>query len=235
MNNVTPTNINHQQLVIANIHIKQDADGRYCLNDFHKAAGSEARHKPSNFLRIEQTKELIEEIEQGSDMRLAVVHTIHGGNGRGTYVLKELVYSYAMWISAKFHLHVIRAYDSLVNFRPPLAPVTNLDILAGDTTNKVHDYIHALHREIDRLNGNTPQYPHFDKETIVRAVVTRMVDMSRMLLTISPMTGKPNIQFVPNDSWILNSDNIASVVGDPCGVPKKVLPDIIKAAANRLG
>lgn len=33
-------------LAIAGITIKQDQDGRFCLNDFHKAAGGERKHRP---------------------------------------------------------------------------------------------------------------------------------------------------------------------------------------------
>lgn len=229
-----------QGLVIANVGIKQDEAGRYCLNDFHKASGSEQKHRPKYWLESSQTNELIAELEQelseggippSPDKQ--PVKVIKGGIKQGTYVVKELVYAYAMWINAKFHLHVIRAYEALSK-STPLDAIGNLQLLAADTTNKVMDYYWALHREIDRLKGNKPKYPEFDQETIVQAIVTRMIDTKRMLLTISPTTGKPSIQFIPNDSWILNSENIAKIVGDPSGPEKSLLPAIIKAAANRL-
>lgn len=145
MSNLTQNlvNPNAQPLVIGDFSIRQDEEGRYSLADLHKASGNLAKHKPSNFLRVEQTQELINEIEQFSDMRSAV-KVINGGNNRGTYAVKEMVYSYAMWISAKFHLMVIRAYDAMVmqtkiNTRQVITPEQK------DTLHKIVDH---------KVNGN---------------------------------------------------------------------------------
>ncbi len=98
-------------------------DGLYSLNDLHKAAGHEKKHQPALFLRTDQTKALIEEIECSTDMQITPIKTIRGnradGTPQGTYACKELVYAYAMWISAKFHLEVIRAFDAMVTGNRP--------------------------------------------------------------------------------------------------------------------
>ena len=272
------------------------------------------KHQPAFFLRNEQTKDLIQEIEhEASSANLqSCVKSI---NGVGTFVVEDLVYSYAMWISAKFHLMVIRAYRSQVvslfakkteqpkiedkttkKERVPLKDAVNmlvgkaqflnysdayklihhrfnvehiedipqekipeaveyvhrlmgeyipkveridpeqrsLELLAADTTNKVHDWIYSLCEELKKLKGNVPEFPVFDKETIARAVVTRIVQGQRMLLNISYQTGKPEIQFIPNNAWILDEQNIAKIIGDREGPKKELLPDIVQAAMSRL-
>lgn len=84
----------------------------FSLNDLHTASGSSAKNKPSNFLRLDQTQDLIDEINRCSDLSIAYERK-RGGASQGTWVCKELVYAYAMWISAKFHLQVIRAFDAM--------------------------------------------------------------------------------------------------------------------------
>lgn len=108
-----------------------------------------------------------------------------------------------------------------------------LEALAQETTHKVMDYYWALHAEIKKLGGKSPDSPQFDKETIVRASVTRMIDSSRMLLTFN-CKGQPSIKFIPQDSWIISEDNIVNIIADREGVSKKMLPDIVQAAIKRI-
>ena len=104
-------------IIICNTTIGTDKEGRYRLNDLHKAAGGEDRHRPSIWAENSQVKNLISELDSEAGIPALVMN--RGGLQQGTYVVKELVYAYAMWISAKFHLHVIRAFDAMVTGAEP--------------------------------------------------------------------------------------------------------------------
>ncbi|MBJ7536976.1 KilA-N domain-containing protein [Marinomonas transparens] len=94
--------MNNLTILSNNVRVQ---DGLYSLNDLHKAAGSLNKHSPRYWSNNEQTKELVKEIEKDG------IPSIVRKQRQGTWACKELVYAYAMWISAKFHLHVIRAFD----------------------------------------------------------------------------------------------------------------------------
>lgn len=131
-------------LVIAGFGIRRDAAGRFSLNDLHRAAGGADRHSPRFWLRNAQTEDLVAELLRGcADSHTPPVARVNDGYNNGTYVAKELVYAYAMWISATFHLQVIRAYDQLVT-APPADPLAALqdpsklrDLLLGYATRQI--------------------------------------------------------------------------------------------------
>ena len=108
--------VQHKSINIAETVITTDQDGRFCLNDLHKASGGEDRHVPGYWLENRQAIELVAELETTG---IPVVKKT-GRNG-GTYVCKELVYAYAMWISARFHLEVIRTFDAVATGQTPAA------------------------------------------------------------------------------------------------------------------
>ena len=106
-----------QPMVLGGINIRQDYEGRYCLNDLHKAAGGSPNTQPSNFLRNKQTQVLgdafLKSDERVNRVTRQPIIVRQGGDNQGTFVEREFVYAYAMWINSEFYLKVIRAYDQL--------------------------------------------------------------------------------------------------------------------------
>ncbi|MDL2169780.1 KilA-N domain-containing protein [Asaia sp. HumB] len=106
-------------LTILETKIRRDIEGRYCLNDCHRAAGGAKKDGPSYYLATEGAKKLVAEMEGHTDFPVGPTNIINDGKNNGTYVAKELVYAYAMWISPSFNLKVIQAFDALMMGNTP--------------------------------------------------------------------------------------------------------------------
>ena len=61
------------QLLLSNVEIRQDTENRYCLNDLHKVSGGAYIHRPSYYMRLQDTKALIVEIINSADSHSFVV------------------------------------------------------------------------------------------------------------------------------------------------------------------
>lgn len=116
-------------LTLADTRIRQDAHGRWLLNDLYQAAmadGANARTKePGKFLSSSRTQEIVallresatpnwgstldQETTQNLGSFIEPILTIEGRNG-GTYVSIELVIAYGQFVSAAFDLKVIRTF-----------------------------------------------------------------------------------------------------------------------------
>lgn len=100
----------------------------YSLNDLHLASGNDPKHRPTYFIRNEQTQELVAELKaekptcENSHSSILVTK-----NAVGTYACEELALAYATWISPKFHLVVLRAFIAMhrgeLQNQPKMLPV----------------------------------------------------------------------------------------------------------------
>lgn len=114
-------------ITIIETGIRQDAQGRYCLNDLHRASGSNPNHRPGEFLRNGQTKALVREIETAG---ISAVSRREGRHG-GTFACRELVIAYAAWISPTFHLKVLQVFlTAAAPAQPRLLPRPQLAYMA---------------------------------------------------------------------------------------------------------
>lgn len=154
-------------------------DGLYSLNDMHRIGGGEKRHQPYNFIRNKEVGELIDElhheINHSSNVRSEkIIRKVNGGERKGTYACKEIVYRYAMWVDPKFALIVIRTFEAVASKRLANEQLNNLcyDLsLVTQSLTHAGRYLSvggnqikpALEKQIDLLmNEIQPQLPHIN-------------------------------------------------------------------------
>jgi KilA-N domain./P22AR C-terminal domain. len=104
-------------LAILNTSIRTH-ESLFSLNDLHKASGGAEKHRPSLFIRLDTTQDLISEIQKEVKSTDLIFKTTGGRGLRGTYACEELVLAYATWISPKFHLVVLRAFLAMHRNQP---------------------------------------------------------------------------------------------------------------------
>lgn len=96
-------NTNLNTLTVANTVIPLDEEQRINLNALHKASGAGKSKQPYNWVRLQSTQELIEELERSSDLRNGLtINKVQGGSKQGTFAHQLLAISYAGWISPAF-------------------------------------------------------------------------------------------------------------------------------------
>jgi phage antirepressor YoqD-like protein len=115
--------------IIAGVQINTDKEGRFNLNALHKASGQNPNKAPAQWMRTQQSKEIVQELV---DMQICTspIDSNKGGANQGTFAHELLAVSYAGWISPKFQLQVNQAFlDSKKPANDSIANMSRMDIL----------------------------------------------------------------------------------------------------------
>jgi len=176
-------------LSISNIPVRQDDYSRFCLNYLHKASGGKKQNQPSNWLRNQQTIDLIDYLE--SEESIEKIPPIKTKQGIGTFAVKELVYAYAMWISAKFNITVIRAYDSLVNTSATRNVLIENPTLSPEQKRHIQEIVNDIYAKQD-IHYQTTYHnikTHFKVGTYKELKQTQYPDVCKFL-GVKPIHGE---------------------------------------------
>jgi len=103
-------------VVIENTVVRQDAFGRYCLNDLHRAAVAQGKatesQRPSVFLRSEGINNFVQKVSEASNG--ASVNIIKGGLESGSWANELVAIRYAAWIEPTFEVQVYEEFRDSV-------------------------------------------------------------------------------------------------------------------------
>lgn len=117
-------------ITILDTSIRQDSEGRFSLNDLHRAAmknqgrsgnPNKDHQSPANFLRTASVKAFIAALDaEVSDQHICrSLVTVKGGSPKdqGTFASELVVLRYAGWISPEFEIKAYRALKQLQDAR----------------------------------------------------------------------------------------------------------------------
>ena len=156
--------------VIAGVTINQDEEGRFCLNALHQASRTTSAKQPSNWLRLDSTvelkNELIDSFNSSDLMSLPIVKT--PGRYGGTFAHKLLAISYAGWISSSFQLQVNQTFLDFKTGKLQTAPENDNDLLARAVLvaqQQLDDKNRTIQQQQQRIEQDRPKVAFHDSVT----------------------------------------------------------------------
>ena len=168
-------------LTIANTSIRRDDAGRYSLNDLHRAAGGQSKHRPSVWLANQQAQELVREVDLEAEIP-ALART-RGGAHAGTFAVEQLLIAYAAWIDPRFHLRVVNTF---LQVQREVRPQANVSPLADPAALRELLLVHA-EQEISlqqQLDQQSPQVAAFERIAAARGGVS--ITKAAKILNLPP-------------------------------------------------
>ena len=149
--------------VIESISIRRDAEGRYSLNDLHRAAMMAGKatenHAPAQFLRNDGVKAFVSayDAEESDVQKCTSVHSVKGGKNQGTYAAELIAIRYAAWIDPSFEVKVYRTFQRAAQKSDDWRTLRH----ASASTNKV---VNAILQHTRADAGKDTQHFHYANE-----------------------------------------------------------------------
>ena len=147
-------------LVIETGVVRKDKEGRYSLNDLHKAAlaaGHDVERKnPANFLRNDFAKDFIKvvekkEVSQNTNLSSAV-SVVNGGRKPGTYAHYSVTLKYCGWLCPEFEVYI---YDFFANFHLAEEARQNARANFPEMTAAIKEYRESKGEEVEFYHYTT--------------------------------------------------------------------------------
>lgn len=102
-------------IAIEGVKVRQDDEGRYCLNDLHKAAMAAGKatlsQRPGEFLKTGSVSAFAQTLTDAK--KSASVITVRGGKGQGSYGVELVAIRYAAWLDPSFEIQVYETFQAL--------------------------------------------------------------------------------------------------------------------------